>query len=96
MTPTGAYISRAFLSEKDHFGTVKIFTRDATSHKASELEGLGAKLVTDPITAGGLAGVDVLVNALPLSGTTAEERDRYAKAAAEAGVRVYFPSDYGG
>lgn len=93
---SGGLVSRACLADKDHFGPVTIFTRDASSDKAQALAKLGAKLSTDPITAQSLAGVDVFVSALPLMRSDPAAREANVQAAAEAGVKVYFPSEYGG
>ncbi|KAG8914161.1 hypothetical protein FRC01_004197 [Tulasnella sp. 417] len=93
----GVPVTRAFLSSAFHpsqVNRVVVLTRDASSAKAQELQSLGAEIYGGPVDAKALQGIDVVVNTysqyLP-----PEVSDDLAKAAAEAGVKVYFPSEYG-
>lgn len=87
-----------FLSTKyypSQVASVKFLTRSVTSSKAKQLiaEGAEAIAVDGKPTAESLKGVDVFVNVL---GEISEAvKNAYAKAAVEAGVKVYFPSEYG-
>jgi len=95
----GSHVTRAFLSSEYHpeqVGRVVLLTRDTSSAKAKEFEQLGAELVSvaNGITIQQLKGVDVLVSCLSHIASR-EENDVYAKVAIEAGVKVYFPTEYG-
>jgi len=95
----GFEITRAFLDPQYYpskFGKVIVLTRNPASDKAKALEKHGATLVEvgEVISSENLEGVDVVVNALTHDAST-EARDAVAKAAAEAKVKVYFPSEFG-
>jgi len=93
----GKPITLAFLSKQfypSQVGRVVLLTRDASSPAVQELKSQGAEVVEGPISASALKGVDVLVNALG-GRPTLDERNAYAKAASEAGVKVYIPSEFG-
>lgn len=100
----GAVVSRVFLSPeaKQNFTKVICLTRDKSSSKSQELSALGAKLVETPepsnpnavaVLAKALEGVDVVVNLL--NAEAIETKDVLLKALIKAGVKVYFPSEYG-
>ena len=78
------------------FPTVRLTTRDASSAKAQELANLGAELHPfDGSFDTFLAGVDVVVNTL--SGSVAPEfKTGLLHALVRNGVKVYFPSEFGG
>jgi len=95
----GPYVAKAFLSPIHPISVnrVLILTRDPSSPKAKELEGLGGQIVKlegDAPKVEQLKGVDVLINCLSHS-VPLETKDSYVQAAAEAGVKVYFPSEFG-
>jgi len=75
-------------------GRVIFFTRDPNSPASQELKALGGEPVDGAISAGLLKGVDVLINSLHGRAST-ELLDEYAKAAVDAGVKVYFPNEFG-
>ncbi len=103
----GKNIADAFLSPlfRHRFSRVVVFTRDTSSPVAKELAGNGADVVKVTLTEGdtedaaalktALQGVDVLVNALASREAAAPGMDILAKAAIDAGVKVYFPSEFG-
>ncbi|KAG9046511.1 hypothetical protein FS837_004261 [Tulasnella sp. UAMH 9824] len=73
---------------------VKFFTRDANSAASQELIGLGVEPIETGISAESFKNVDVFVS-VQGEGTTLDERNAYVKAAAEAGVKVYIPTEFG-
>ncbi|KAG8925353.1 hypothetical protein FRC00_004065 [Tulasnella sp. 408] len=73
---------------------VIVFTRQPSSATAKELQAQGAEVYDSDITPKTLEGVDAVVNALGMSASK-EVNDNLAKAAAEAGVRVYIPNEFG-
>ncbi|PIL36613.1 hypothetical protein GSI_00302 [Ganoderma sinense ZZ0214-1] len=93
----GYYISKIFLTEyRWAFPTVRLTTRDASSAKAQELIELGAELHPfDGSLDTSLAGVDVVVNTLS-SSPTPEFKTGLLHAVVRHGVKVYFPSEFGG
>lgn len=69
------------------------FTRNPTSEVSLELTAAGAELVVPSPTAATFKDVDVFINSSnPAKDST---QDDYAKAAIDAGVKVYFPSEFG-
>ena len=78
----------------DKVGRVIGFTRNATSKGAEGLKANGAEIETRTPSVETFRGVDVFINALS---TDADPKvwDDYVKAAVDAGVGVYFPSEYG-
>ena len=89
-------ISRIFLTEyKDNFSTIRITTRDPNSLKAQELATIGADLhpMSEPVDTL-LAGVDVVVSALPNAVPQAYKVE-LTEAIARQNVKVYFLSEYG-
>ncbi len=82
-----------------------IFTRNPVSPAALELEKQGAEVVKvtfdneDPEDADALKraleGVDVVVNAIVSTPVAAPGMKVLVKAAVNAGVKVYFPSEFG-
>ena len=82
-----------------------VFTRNTSSPVAKDLAERGAELVKSILAEGdaddtgtmktALKGVDVLVNALASREEAAPGMDILAKTAIDAGVRVYFPSEFG-
>lgn len=98
--PAGSLVTATFLSKDSHpskIARVIALTRDASSKKAEHLKSLGAEVVEasdKTISASQLAGVDVLINTMAYM-VSLETRNAYAKAAAEAGVRVYLPNEFG-
>ena len=88
---------RAFLSPKCYPSQIKrviAFTRDPDSEVSKELKALGAELETRGISTETLKDVDVAVNAMP-SHLPSEVADAFATAAADAGVKVFFTSEFG-
>ena len=88
---------RAFLSPKYFPSQIKrviAFTRDPNSKNSQELKALGAELSTGGISAAALKGVDVAINHMPTT-VSPEDVDAFASAAAEAGVKVFFPTEFG-
>lgn len=73
-----------------------MLTRNPGSNKAKVLAGYGAELVAlgETVTAADLEGVDALINCLGHDANL-EIKNSYGKAAAEAGVKVYLPSEFG-
>ncbi|KAG8979551.1 hypothetical protein FRB94_011296 [Tulasnella sp. JGI-2019a] len=93
----GIEVTKAFLKfSPDTFSRVLVLTRNPQSEKASALGSLGAKLVQvdGALQPDVLKGVDVLVNTLGLT-VSSEVSDSLFEAAIAAGVKVYFPSEYG-
>ena len=74
---------------------MRITTRDASSAKALALADKGAQLFAfnDPL-ANVVAGADVVVNVLP-SAAWMEINKQLVGAMLQAGVKVYFPSEFG-
>ena len=72
---------------------VVAFTRDPNSKVALVLKAAGAELVVPAPTPATFKDVDVFVNASNPAKDSAY--DDYAKAAIDAGVNVYFPSEFG-
>ena len=93
----GYYISKIFLTEyRLAFPTVRLTTRDASSQNAQELAKLGAKIYPfDGSLDTFLAGSDVVVNTLA-SSVTPEFKTGLLHAILRNGVKVYFPSEFGG
>lgn len=73
---------------------VRFFTRNASSAASQELISLGVKAIDTGISAENFKGVDVFVSVLG-EATSLEDRNAYVKAAAEAGVKVYIPTEFG-
>jgi len=102
----GQTVARVFLDEafRPSFSRVLVLTRNTTSPSARALAGLGAELHQTTWSSDDeedakklretLRGVDVVVNVLGGS-TGAQEMNALLEAAVDAGVRVYFPSEYG-
>lgn len=103
----GRSVAEIFLSPAYHsqFSRVVIFTRNPVSPAALELEKQGAEVVKvtfdneDPEDAAALKraleGVDVVVNAIVSTPIAAPGMKVLVKAAVNAGVKVYFPSEFG-
>ncbi|KIO26434.1 hypothetical protein M407DRAFT_24283 [Tulasnella calospora MUT 4182] len=92
----GPYVVRAFLEPSIHPLQVKrvvAFTRNATSDSAKDLETRGAEVIEGAPTVQDLKGIDVFINVLS-DKVSVDVRDTYAQAAAEAGVKVYFPNEF--
>jgi len=93
----GKPIVRALLSPQYYpkeVGRVIFFTRDPNSPASQELKALGGEPVQGSISADLLKGVDVLVNSLA-GHSSPDLLNEYAKAAVDAGVKVYFPTEFG-
>ncbi|KAG9017069.1 hypothetical protein FRB90_001894 [Tulasnella sp. 427] len=93
----GRRVVRKFLSPEynpSQVAEVKFFTRNVNSAASQEVIALGVKAVDTGINVESLRGVDVLVSVLGGS-TKLEDRNAYAKAAADAGVKVYIPTEFG-
>ncbi|KIO31693.1 hypothetical protein M407DRAFT_218886 [Tulasnella calospora MUT 4182] len=93
----GLAVTRAFLSPTFNPSRVKrvvVFTRQPTSDIAKELQAQGAEIYDSNITTKALEGVDAVVNVLGMTASK-EVNDNVAKTAAEAGVRVYIPNEFG-
>lgn len=93
----GLPVAHVFLSaafRPSQVNRVVVLTRDASSAKVKELQSLGAEIYDGIIDAKALQGIDVVVNTYSQYSPT-EVSENLAKAAAEAGVKVYFPSEYG-
>lgn len=97
ISSTGQVITETLLTTyKANFSRVLALSRNPSSPVATKLAQLGAetpdasskeKLVS------AFKGVDVLINSL--GSTTLEAKNDVAEAAIEAGVAVYFPSEFG-
>ena len=82
-----------------------VLTRNANSPAALELAVQGAEIIKVTFDDGdpedvatlkhALVGIDVVVNAIASSPVAASGMKVLVKAAVEAGVRVYFPSEFG-
>lgn len=93
----GLHVAHVFLSaafRPSQVNRVVVLTRDASSAKVKELQSLGAEIYDGTIDAKALQGIDVVVNTYSQYSPT-EVSENLAKAAADAGVKVYFPSEYG-
>ncbi|KAG8964442.1 hypothetical protein FRC05_003816 [Tulasnella sp. 425] len=93
----GLRVVRRFLSPEyspSQISSVKFFTRNPSSSGAQELKTLGAEPVEGEVTADGLQGVDVFISLIG-GVTNLDYMNNYAKAAVDAGVKVYIPSEYG-
>ncbi|KAG8946363.1 hypothetical protein FRC04_011909 [Tulasnella sp. 424] len=93
----GRRVARRFLSSQyypSQVAEVKFFTRNASSAASQELIGLGVKAIDSGISAENFKGVDVFVSVLG-EATSLGDRNAYVKAAAEAGVKVYIPTEFG-
>ncbi|KIO26433.1 hypothetical protein M407DRAFT_235092 [Tulasnella calospora MUT 4182] len=93
----GRRVVRRFLSPEyfpSQVAEVKFFTRDASSAASQELIDLGVKAIETGISAESFKNVDVFVS-VQGEGTSLEERNAYVKAAGEAGVKVYIPTEFG-
>ncbi|KAG8909698.1 hypothetical protein FRC01_006784, partial [Tulasnella sp. 417] len=93
----GIFVTRALLSHT--FGPSKVkrvivFTRQPSSDTAKELQAQGAEIYDSDITPKSLEGVDAVVNVLGMTASQ-EVNDIVAKSAAEAGVKVYIPNEFG-
>ncbi|KAG8937566.1 hypothetical protein FRC04_010652, partial [Tulasnella sp. 424] len=91
----GLRVVRRFLSPEyspSQISSVKFFTRNPSSSGAQELKTLGAEPVEGEVTADGLQGVDVFISLIG-GVTNLDYMNNYAKAAVDAGVKVYIPSD---
>ncbi|KLO14005.1 hypothetical protein SCHPADRAFT_967111 [Schizopora paradoxa] len=105
--PTGKSVTEVFLSAayRPQFSRVVVFTRNATSSAALGLAAQGAEIVKvtfddeDPEDAvtlkRALVGVDVVVNAIVSTPVAAPGMKVLVKAVVDAGVKVYFPSEFG-
>jgi len=103
----GKSIAEKFLSPAYHsrFPRVTIFTRNTSLPAAVELVKQGAEVVKvafddgDPedvaLLKSALEGVDVVVNAIVSTPAAAPGMKVLVKAAVNAGVKVYFPSEFG-
>ncbi|KAG8938175.1 hypothetical protein FRC04_009318 [Tulasnella sp. 424] len=94
----GPHVVRALLESSihpSHVNRVVVLTRSATSAPAQDLEARGAEVIVieGAPTAEHFQGIDVLINVLS-DKVPPEVRDTYAQAAAEAGVKVYFPNEF--
>ncbi|KAG8953468.1 hypothetical protein FRC04_002310 [Tulasnella sp. 424] len=93
----GLAVAQAFLSPTFNPSQVKriiVFTRQPSSSTAVELRSQGAEIYDGEITPKALEGVDAVVNVLGMAAPK-EVNDSCAKAAAEAGVKVYIPNEFG-
>lgn len=81
---------------RDSFPTVRVFTRDPTSSKAQELEQKGAEIVKLDVESleTALAGVDVVVNALPTV-LPDDVSKKVNEGPIKSGAKVYFLSEFG-
>ena len=90
-----------------HFSKIIAFTRDPSSRSARALAALSSsidvrKVTLDPDDADDVArlraalqGVDVVVNTVTALYATARGFNLLVDEAIDAGVRVYFPSEFG-
>ncbi|KAG9046509.1 hypothetical protein FS837_004259 [Tulasnella sp. UAMH 9824] len=93
----GLRVVRRFLSPEyspSQISKVKFFTRNPSSAGAQELKTLGAEPIEGEVTVDGLKGVDVFIS-LVGGATDLDYMNKYAKAAVDAGVKVYIPSEFG-
>lgn len=96
----GSEVTKVFLAEYgSSFSRILALVRNPSSDAAKALAAAGAELVQiDDSNAGpsyekALQGVDVLVNVQ--SGVSVASRNTLFDAALKAGVKVYFPTEYG-
>ncbi|KAG8909002.1 hypothetical protein FRB99_000105 [Tulasnella sp. 403] len=91
---TKVLLSELFFPEK--INPVVVLSRNPESKKAQELKALGAEiaLFSEPFDPAVFKGIDVFLSVLGES-LSLEERNRNAKAAADGGVKVYIPSEFG-
>ncbi|KAG8927419.1 hypothetical protein FRC01_007518 [Tulasnella sp. 417] len=93
----GKHISKTLLSQvykPSQINRVVILSRDDSSPTAQELKALGAEIYTGPVQADTLRGIDVVINAWGFM-VPGDIKDALVKAAVDAGVKVYFPSEFG-
>ncbi|KAG8894336.1 hypothetical protein FRC00_009080 [Tulasnella sp. 408] len=93
----GKLISKTLLSSvyrPSQVGRVVVLSRDDSSPVALELKALGAEIHTGPVQADTLKGIDVVINALGFM-VPGDIKNALVKAAVDAGVKVYFPSEFG-
>ncbi|KAG8947804.1 hypothetical protein FRC04_010290 [Tulasnella sp. 424] len=93
----GKLISKTLLSpvyRPSQVNRVVVLSRDDSSPVAQELKALGAEIHTGPVTADTLKGIDVVINAWGFM-VPGDIKNALVRAAVEAGVKVYFPSEFG-
>ncbi|KAG8946289.1 hypothetical protein FRC04_011919 [Tulasnella sp. 424] len=93
----GKHISKNLLStvyRPNQVNRVVVLSRDDSSPIAQELKALGAEIHTGPVTTDTLKGIDVVINAWGFT-VPGDIKNALVKTAVEAGVKVYFPSEFG-
>lgn len=93
---SGPFITKTFLTEyRSHFTSVRITTRTPGSAKAQELAALGAEVhsLDEPLDSV-LAGVDVVVDVLPLTIPPKFRKELIASLVRDK-TKVYFLSAFG-
>lgn len=93
----GKLISKTLLSSvyrPNQINRVVILSRDDSSPVAQELKALGAEIHTGPVQADILKGIDVVINAWGFM-VPGDIKNALVKATVDAGVKVYFPSEFG-
>ncbi|KAG8912108.1 hypothetical protein FRC00_005272 [Tulasnella sp. 408] len=93
----GKLISKTLLSpvcRPNQINRVVVLSRDDSSPVAQELKTLGAEIHTGPVKADTLKGIDVVINAWGFT-VPGDIKNALVKAAVDAGVKVYFPSEFG-
>lgn len=94
---SGVHVAKAFLGWKSDpkvIGRVLVLTRDATSPNALELQSDGAEIYAGAPASDVLKGIDVAVDIIKAEAGE-DVHNAFAKAAADAGVKIYFPAEYG-
>lgn len=103
-TIIGLPVSEVFLTDpfKCYFPRVVVFARNTQSEKAARLSSRGAEVVHVDFTGqqddmkrliSALDGIDILINVL--GETKGHEKQILVDAAVSAGVKTYFPSEFG-
>ncbi|KIO27366.1 hypothetical protein M407DRAFT_191683 [Tulasnella calospora MUT 4182] len=93
----GKLISKTLLSpvyRPGQINRVVVLSRDDSSSVAQELKALGAEIHTGPVQADTLKGIDVVINAWGFM-VPGDIKNALVRAAVDAGVKVYFPSEFG-
>lgn len=97
--PQGPHIINALLSPqiyRSQISRVVVLTRKTDSESVLALKAKGAEVVPSEPNPEHFGGVDVFINVAAVrTPEGAKQMDDYTKAAIDAGIKVFFPSDFG-